>query len=176
MKIPSLAPQRPPWYRLLAAGDTFQDEEGIVYTVVYVDESGRADIEWFSPSCKRLLRSREHISDRWIAARSTPISVAAMKAPEVAPWRERVIQLIETAHRHTDRINHPDTLVSGGLRIAIGGGGGCVVLTRDDVAEPVFLHSPEFVGAVDARLKELKIADLRYRDDANVLLIEALIQ
>ncbi len=97
-------------------------------------------------------------------------------SPAPVPWRERIIQLIETAHRHTDRINHPDTLVSGGLRIAIGGGGGCVVLTRDDVAEPVFLHSPEFVGAVDARLKELKIADLRYRDDANVLLIEALIQ
>jgi len=175
MKIPSLAPQRPPWYRLLAAGDTFQDEEGIVYTVVSVDESGRADIEWFSPSCKRLLRSQEHLSDRWIAARSTPISVAAMKAPEVAPWRERIIQLIETAHRHTDRINHPYTLVSGGLRIAIGGGGGCVVLTKDGV-EPVFLNSPEFVGAVDSRLKELETADLRYRDDANALLIEAILK
>jgi hypothetical protein len=92
------------------------------------------------------------------------------------PWRERILQLIETAHRDTDRINYPDTLVSGGLRIAIGGGGGCVVLTRDDVAEPVFLHSPEFVGVVDARLKELEAAALRYRDDANVLLIEALLQ
>lgn len=97
-------------------------------------------------------------------------------SPAPIPWRERVIQLIETAHRHTDRINHPHTLVSGGLRIAIGGGGGCVVLTRDDVAEPVFLHSPEFVGVVDSRLKELETADLRYRDDANVLLIEALLQ
>ena len=105
-----------------------------------------------------------------------PAPHLSITSPAPVPWRERILQLIETAHRHTDRINHPDTLVSGGLRIAIGGGGGCVVLTRDDVAEPVFLHSPEFVGAVDARLKELKIADLRYRDDANVLLIEALIQ
>ena len=105
-----------------------------------------------------------------------PLPLFNIVSPAPVPWRERIIQLIETAHRHTDRINHPDTLVSGGLRIAIGGGGGCVVLTRDDVAKPVFLHSPEFVGAVDARLKELKIANLRYRDDANVLLIEALLQ
>ena len=112
-----------------------------------------------------------------------PLPLFNIVSPAPVPWRERIIQLIETAHRHTDRINHPDTLVSGGLRIAIGGvggggrcGGKCVVLARDDVAEPVFLLSPEFVGAVDARLKELETADLRYRDDANVLLIEALLQ
>lgn len=106
-----------------------------------------------------------------------PLPLAlSIVSPAPIPWRERILQLIETAHRHTDRINYPDTLVSGGLRIAIGGGGGCVVLTRDDVAEPVFLHSPEFVGVVDARLKELEAAALRYRDDANVLLIEALLQ
>lgn len=118
--------------------------------------------------------------DRYTGQALTPPCVPAphlsIVSPAPIPWRERVIQLIETAHRHTDRINHPYTLVSGGLRIAIGGGGGCVVLTRDDVADPVFLHSPEFVGAVDSRLKELKAAALRYRDDANVLLIEALLQ
>ena len=91
------------------------------------------------------------------------------------PWRERIIQLIETAHRHSDRINRPYMLVSGSLCIAIGGGGGCVVLTKDGV-EPVFLNSPEIIEAVDARLKELKEADLRHRDDANAAAIEALLQ
>ena len=96
-------------------------------------------------------------------------------SPAPVPWRERILKLIETANRHSDRINRPYMLVSGSLCIAIGGGGGCVVLTKDGV-EPVFLNSPEIIEAVDARLKELKEADLRHRDDAHSAAIEALLQ
>ena len=104
-----------------------------------------------------------------------PAPSLSIVSPTPIPWRERIIQLIETAHRHSDRINRPYMLVSGSLCIAIGGGGGCVVLTKDGV-EPVFLNSPEIIEAVDARLKELKEADLRHRDVANAAAIEALLQ
>jgi len=96
-------------------------------------------------------------------------------SPAPATWRERITQLINNAHRHSDRINRPYALVSGSLCISIGGGGGCVVLTKDGV-KPVFLNSPEIIEAVDARLKELNEADFRCRDDANSAAIEAILQ
>jgi len=104
-----------------------------------------------------------------------PAPHLSIASPAPIPWRERIIRLIETANRHSDRINQPYALVSGSLCVAIGGGGGCVVLTKGGV-EPVFLNSPEIIEAVDARLNELKEADLRHRDDANAAAIEALLQ
>lgn len=171
------ATQRPPWYRLLAAGDTFRDEDGIVYTVVSVDESGRADIEWFSPSCKRLLRSQEHLSDRWIAVRSKPISVAAMNAPEVAqvaPWRERIIQLIETARRDPTGSGR---LISGDVTFYMD----CSRVTvfreaSNNSRHTVYLKSPEIIGAFKARMTQLAAEAARAHDDAKATAIEALLQ
>lgn len=96
-------------------------------------------------------------------------------SPAPIPWRERIIQLIETA-KPMERPSSVYSLANGDLWIGRTtlGAGGCLVVSKN--GERLFLHSPELLGALDARLAELRSAAVRAMDDANSAAIEALLQ
>ena len=85
-------------------------------------------------------------------------------------WREKIIQLIETAE-----LFGPMDLKNGDLVFSKSFNGDCVTMWGKDGASPVTLQSPEFVGAAEARITELFRARRRAKDDAQSEAIERIL-
>lgn len=93
-------------------------------------------------------------------------------SPAPIPWRERILQLIETAHRAGG-----SSLVNGDITFYME----CskVIVSREapkNVRNSVHLTSPEIIGAFKARMTQLAAEAARARDDAHSTAIEALLQ
>jgi len=103
------------------------------------------------------------------------VNSLSIVSPAPIPWRERILQLIETA-RPMERPSSIYSLANGDLwvgRTSLGTGG-CLVVSKG--GEGLHLHSPELLAAFDARLAELRSATARAVDDAQAEAIEALLQ
>lgn len=117
----------------------------------------------------------DRVTGKAFLANGTPAPSLSIVSPAPTPWRERIIQLIETA-RPMERPPSIYSLANGDLWIGRTslGTGGCLVVSKG--GEGLYLHSPELLGAFDARLAELRSATARAMDDAQAEAIEALLQ
>ena len=93
-------------------------------------------------------------------------------SPAPIPWRERIIQLIETAHRDT-----AGGLISGDVTFHMD----CSRVTvfreaPNNSRHTVYLKSPEIIGAFKTRMTQLAVEAARAHDDAHSAAIEALLQ
>lgn len=86
-------------------------------------------------------------------------------------WREKIIQLIETA----ELTGPANDLKNGSVEFFRGLSGDYVNMWRKGVDATVTLHSPEFIGAADARRTELLRAKRRAKDDAQLKAIERIL-
>lgn len=93
-------------------------------------------------------------------------------SPAPIPWRERIIQLIETAHRVGVGI-----LISGDVTIYMECSKVAVSrVSSKNVCHIVYLASPEIIGAFKTRMTQLAAEAARAHDDSKAAAIEALLQ
>lgn len=95
-------------------------------------------------------------------------------SPAPIPWRERIIQLIETARRDPTGSGR---LISGDVTFYMD----CSRVTvfreaPNNSRHTVYLKSPEIIGAFKARMTQLAAEAARAMDDAHSAAIEALLQ
>ena len=101
-----------------------------------------------------------------------PAPSLSIVSPAPIPWRERIIQLIETAHRDT-----AGGLISGDVTFHMD----CSRVTvfreaPNNSRHTVYLKSPEIIGAFKARMTQLAAEAARAHDDTHSAAIEALLQ
>ena len=104
----------------------------------------------------------------------TPANLLSIASIVSTPWRERILQLIETAHRDPAGSGR---LVSGDVtfhmdcrRVTVSRG------SSKNVHHTVHLTSPEIIGAFKARMTQLAAEAARAHDDSKAAAIEALLQ
>lgn len=117
----------------------------------------------------------------WIRETGEALVPPFVKAPSLSiisptpiPWRERILQLIETAHRDPAGSGR---LISGDVTFHMD----CrrVTVSRvssKNVCHIVYLASPEIIGAFKARMTQLAAEAARAHDDSKAAAIEALLQ
>lgn len=102
------------------------------------------------------------------------IQSLSIVSPATIPWRERIIQLIETARRDPTGSGR---LISGDVTFHMD----CSRVTvfreaPNNSRHTVYLKSPEIIGAFKTRMTQLAAEAARAHDDAKATAIEALLQ
>lgn len=101
------------------------------------------------------------------------IQSLSIVSPAPIPWRERIIQLIETAHWPPEGgslINGDTTFSMDYSRVAV------FRKAPNNSRHTVYLKSPEIIGAFKARMTQLAAEAARAHDDTHSAAIEALLQ
>lgn len=102
-----------------------------------------------------------------------PAPSLSIVSPAPIPWRERIIQLIETAHWPPEGgslINGDTTFSMDYSRVAV------FRKAPNNSRHTVYLKSPEIIGAFKARMTQLAAEAARAHDDTHSAAIEALLQ